>query len=438
VTTDLLIPGAVEELATYAYSYPHKSSYRTFPAPIPLHEIWRSEDRSRLALYIHLPFCEMRCGFCNLFTLSQPREEAVAAYLSALSRQMHVVCDQLPGATFRQMALGGGTPTLLSPRELEQLFAEVSACFQATPALAPTSVETSPATATDERLRVLKAWGVARISLGVQSFVPGELQRLGRPQDPAEVHAALERIRRCDFSLLNLDLIYGDPEQTIETWQQSLDAALAYSPEELFLYPLYVRPETGLARIGRGFAHHQRDLYRSGRDRLLEHGYEQVSLRFFRKPRTPSDTDYCCQRDGMVGLGCGGRSYTQRLHYASRFAVTQPGIRAIIHDWMAQSESDFAVATQGIWLSAEEQRRRFVILSVLHSSGLNQRQYESRFQSSLLDDVPELLGLQERGWVEAREGHWRLTDAGLENSDVAGPLLYSTAVRDRLREFVQL
>jgi oxygen-independent coproporphyrinogen-3 oxidase len=426
------------ELPTYAYSYPHKSSYRPLPVPIQLREVWQDEDRSRLALYVHLPFCEMRCGFCNLFTQSQPESDAVASYLDALTRQMRVVHEELPGAEFRQFALGGGTPTFLSACQLESLFREVESQFGVHPAAVPTSVETSPATATADRLRVLKDRGVERISLGVQSFVETDAHRIGRPQRSADVHGALNTIREFKFPVLNIDLIYGGAGQTREDWQASLQAALEYEPEELFLYPLYVRPETGLARTGCNFANHQVELYRIGRERLLEAGYEQLSLRCFRQPRPACETDYCCQRDGMVGLGCGGRSYTRSLHYASRFAVTQAGIRALLLDWIAQSDADFAVATYGIHLNEDEQRRRHVILSVLHSSGLNCADYEARFQSTPLADVPQLASLIERGWVEFQDGRFLLTESGLENSDLAGPLLYSTTLHERLKQFVRL
>ena len=428
----------IDELATYAYSYPHKSSYEPFAAPIPLREIWQSEDQSRLALYLHLPFCEMRCGFCNLLTLSQPDGDAVSTYLAALLRQITVVREELSAAAFRNLAFGGGTPTFLAAAQLEWLLKQVEANFGVSPQETPTSIETSPATATADRLQILKDWGVERISLGVQSFVDSETGGLGRPQNCADVHAALDRIKKLEFPILNVDLIYGAPEQSPDSWRRSLAAALEYVPQELFLYPLYVRPQTGLARIGREFAHHRVELFRAARDILLDAGYEQMSLRFFRKPRRSEKNDYCCQRDGMIGLGCGARSYTQNLHYSSQFAVTQTGIRALLGDWVKQTAADFSVATYGVRLDEEEQRRRFVILSILQTTGLNSVDYRARFGASAIEDLPELAELIDRGWIETEGEIYRLTESGLENSDVVGALLYSTAVLNRLREFVQL
>ena len=157
----------------------------------------------------------------------------------------------------------------------------------------------------------------------------------------AEVEAALDRIRDVGFATLNIDLIYGIDGQTPESWRYSLDAALAWEPEELYLYPLYVRPLTGLGRartrLGRPAAGAVPDRPRPPARR----GYEQVSMRMFRRPAAGGDgTDYCCQTDGMVGLGCGARSYTAGLHYSFEYAVGASLTRGIIDDYARTT--DFA------------------------------------------------------------------------------------------------
>ena len=429
---------AADELATYAYSYPHKSSYRALTPAVPIREAWRHENRSTLFLYLHVPFCEMRCGFCNLFTESQPRDDIVESYLNALLRQMHVVRSSLPDAQFAQLAVGGGTPTYLSARQMELVFREIERTFGLSVRTASASVEASPATVDDDRLRVLSEFGVERLSLGVQSFVDEETGRIGRPQRVARVHAALERVRAFRFPRLNIDLIYGDPQQTPQSWTASLREALRYRPEEIYLYPLYVRPETGLARRGPRRAGHRVDLYRLGRDLLLTEGYSQSSLRCFHRPSPESrPSAYACQRDGMVGLGCGARSYTRSLHYATRFATTQAGVRAILRDWILQTDEQFALATHGFRLTDGEQRRRFIILSLLQANGLDRVEYARRFDSDPHTDLPELPQLAERGWIACSLEKTWLTPEGLENSDSIGPRLYSPEVRARLKEFVR-
>jgi oxygen-independent coproporphyrinogen III oxidase len=437
VITSIPIIEETAELSTYAYSYPHKSSYGPLSPPVPIASAWRNEDVSRLSLYVHVPFCEMRCGFCNLFTQSQPTEHLVKAYLATLLRQMHVVRAAVPTAKFSQFALGGGTPTFLSPAQLETLLTQVETTFGQSIGRLLASVEVSPATATKDRLEVLAGFGVQRISLGVQSFEATEAQDIGRPQKAHLAHEALEQIRAGGFPVLNIDLIYGGPHQTRESWLASLRQALRYHPEELYLYPLYIRPETGLARVSSRLFQHRADLYLAARDLLGEYGYEQASLRCFRLPQGGSPSSYGCQRDGMIGLGCGARSYTQRLHYSNRFAVTQAGIQSILADWVAQTDLDLALATYGIWLSEDEQRRRFIILSLLQAEGLAIGEFRERFPPSRVDDLPEVAGLMERGWLVRAGDRYVLTPLGLQHSDTVGPLLYSQPVRDRLRAFVE-
>ena len=436
MTVQSALPNRSEDLSAYAYSYPHKSSYDRLSPPVSITKAWQSEEVSRLSLYVHLPFCEMRCGFCNLFTQSQAEGDLVTAYLSVLLRQMNVIRNSVPDARFSQLAIGGGTPTFLSARQLDFLLGSLEAVYQQPIAALPTSMETSPSTATADRLGVLADYGVQRISLGVQSFSDNEAGLFGRPQSSDDVHRAIDTIRQAGPFELNLDLIYGHPEQTLDSWRFSVEQALGHQPDELYLYPLYIRPETGLGRKGVPAQRHRLDLYRDARDRLLALGYEQSSLRCFRRPRQTTTTAYACQRDGMIGLGCGARSYTRSLHYATRYAVTQAGIRAILGEWISQSDDNLALATHGLWLTSEEQLRRYVILSLLQAEGISRTEFAERFPGAELDEFSGLSELRTRGWLMETDDRALLTPAGLEHSDDVGPLLYSVPVRERLRDFI--
>jgi oxygen-independent coproporphyrinogen-3 oxidase len=428
----------------YAYSYPHKSSYRALRPPVPLADAWRDEDRHSLFLYLHMPFCEMRCGFCNLFAAAQPPEESIGEYLTAVERQANVVREAIGEGQFTRMAVGGGTPTYLSPPELHRLFDIAQNRLAVDPHAVPASVETSPATADQTRLNALRERGISRISIGVQSFVEDEARALGRPQRSHDVYAALDRIRATGFPSLNIDLIFGIKAQTTASLLFSVTEALRYRPEEVFLYPLYVRPQTGLASRPRNDARpdsmHVLTLYRSARDALLSVGYVQVSLRCFRWPHAPplEGPAYCCQRDGMVGLGCGARSYTSRLHYASHFAVDRAAVWSILRRWIAQPDQEFALASYGFALSQDERSRRYLILSLLQSDGLNAAEYERLFGARPVRHFPLLNWLVQHGLALAEGDRLRLTRAGLELSDAIGPALYSPTVRAALEKFVQL
>ena len=300
----------------------------------------------------------------------------------------------------------------------------------------PVSVEASPETTTADKLALLRRRGVTRLSLGVQSFVEAEAQAVGRPQKTERVHQALDAIRAAGFPTLNIDLIYGLPGQTIGRWLESIQQALTYRPEELYLYPLYVRPLTGLGRSDKEWDDIRLHCYREGRALLIDEGYEQVSMRMFRARQAPAEDGpvYCCQEDGMVGLGCGARSYTRALHYSSEYAVGARGVQEILADYVVRDDESFDRADYGFRLDGDEQRRRYLIQSLLTKEGLDAAAYERRFGTRPRDDFPELRELVELGFADPGPC-WRLTEAGLERSDVIGPWLYSPRVRQQMEEY---
>ncbi|MBM7844396.1 STM4012 family radical SAM protein [Herpetosiphon giganteus] len=423
----------------YSYSYPHKSAYRQL-APRSLREVWASESHAQLFLYLHIPFCEMRCGFCNLFTTTNPQEVVVQRYLATLETQMQAVHNELGPLQFSRMAIGGGTPTYLDAAELEQLFSMSQRWLGVNSRAIPLSVETSPHTATADRMAILRQAGVDRVSIGVQSFLDHEANGAGRAQRRPEVEQALNTIRAAQIPTLNIDLIYGLPNQSVATWLESLEIALQWQPEELYLYPLYVRPLTGLDRRGTGWEQDVRlECYRVGRERLLAAGYQQISMRMFRAAHAPDDSQgpsYCCQTDGMLGLGAGARSYTRALHYSSDYAVGASSVRQIIQSYNQRSLFDLSQVDYGCEVSSAEQRRRFVIQSLLQVSGLDAQAYRTQFGSELLDDLGQINELLECGWAEYHNGSYQLTAAGLERSDLIGPWLYSPQIRQLSEEFI--
>ncbi|BAW07892.1 hypothetical protein GCM10010198_70020 [Nocardia seriolae] len=247
--------------------------------------------------------------------------------------------------------------------------------------------------------------------------------------------------RRCDQCAARAGG-YGIDGQTETTWRTSLDAALAWRPEELYLYPLYVRPLTGLGRLSvtaeTDWDEQRLRLYAAGRDRLLAHGYEQLSMRMFRRLDAPDigPADYACQTDGMVGLGCGARSYTSGLHYSFDYAVETREVRGIIDAYTRTT--DFTRAEVGRRIDAEEARRRHLLQSLLQARGMDVTAYRARFGAHPAEHFPaEFAEFTESGWLEPDSGPdlLRLTPAGLARSDALGPRLFSPAVRAAMASY---
>ncbi|MEO0841366.1 MAG: STM4012 family radical SAM protein [Cyanobacteria bacterium J06643_5] len=439
---------------SYVYSYPHKTAYRPISPQIPLTDVWSQEDKDALFLYIHIPFCEMRCGFCNLFTTVTHNEDFVTQYVNTLQKQAKNVKAALGKSSFARLAIGGGTPTQLPIHHLETVLNVAEDTMGANLQSIPISVEMSPETATKEKLELLRSRGVTRASIGVQSFFEKEVVAVNRRQTTAEVEAALTRMRAAGFPTINIDLIYGLPGQTVETWLQSIRSALRFEPEEIFLYPLYVRPLTGLGTSDKEWDDIRLNCYRQGRDFLLSQGYIQKSMRMFQKNvetlHVTSNEEtlcitslhhqepvYCCQQDGMVGLGCGARSYTDGLHYSNEYAVVGKGIREILQGYIQTPEESFDFVNYGFQLNAEEKRRRYILLSLLSHEGLKLHQYQKQFHTELFSDFSELSELIDLELVIDNNRILRLTQTGVEYSDAIGEWLFSEKVR-RLMQRYQL
>jgi len=186
-------------------------------------------------LYVHLPFCAHRCGYCD-FVTAVGRPEQHAAYVDALLRELEqereVLADDL-----ETVFLGGGTPTFTALPELVRL-------LEALPAAEEITVEANPETVTPELARALRGAGVTRVSLGAQSFRPHLLAVLERGAQPADVRRAFALLRDAGFDNLSLDLIYGIPGQTVADLDTDLADAIELGPEHLSCYELEAKPGT--------------------------------------------------------------------------------------------------------------------------------------------------------------------------------------------------
>lgn len=412
----------------YMYSYPHKTAYRSFPAPVSLVPYLQQLEGRKGSLYFHIPFCSHKCGYCNLFSLQTNRTEYITAYLKTLHEQALQLASLTTRLTFDNFAIGGGTPLLLTLPQLEQLFT-IAELFNVHPSHAFTSIETSPEYADLSRLNLLKQAEVARVSIGIQSFQDEELKALKRRPRRNAIYQALEDIRKMDFPYFNIDLIYGIKGQTVDSFLDSLEQALRFEPNELFIYPLYVRQGTGITE--REPDDICFEMYRAACDLLLAKGFLQTSMRrFILHPST--DAEVSCGVEVMLSCGSGGRSYLGNLHYATRYTVCQRCIAEEIDRYIATT--DFTVACNGFILSRREQQQRFIIKNLMYYMGIDKTEYHRRFGETT-DSVPLFSALAERKWIEETADRIRLTTEGLGYSDYIGQLFISPEIRQLMETY---
>ncbi len=421
----------------YMYSYPHKTAYR------PLTGVNLEDYKERLAgrghgLYLHIPFCQTKCGYCNLFSVTGQKKEAIDRYLDTVERQIRQygrVLNQA-GTEFSDFTIGGGTPLLLTEGQLERAFAMVEGSLSLEPDRAIV-IETAPNQTTEGKLKILKAQRVTRVSMGVQSFQEEELKTLRRSHSAAQARKALEMLKAFDFPCVNLDFIYGIPGQTRESFLESLKEARAYEPEEIFLYPLYVKHGAGLLKDMReGMVldpERAADEYEAGADYLIQMGYHQDSMRRFVRRESENREFLDCGSGTSLALGCGGRSYLGSLHFCTPYAITRTDCLKELEQF--ENTRDFTRITHGIFLSGEEQKRRYVIRHLLIRPGIPAKSYEQIFGTRLLGDFPILETWIQEGFLFQNQGFLTLTSLGMKYSDSLGPRLISPAVRRRMEEW---
>ena len=189
-------------------------------------------------LYVHVPFCAHRCGYCDFVTVVGRRGEH-GAYVDALLAELELERGLL-APEVETVYLGGGTPTFISPGELERLLAALPDADEIT-------VEANPETVTPELAHLLRAAGVNRVSLGAQSFQPTLLAVLERQAGPPAVRRAFHHLRDARFDNISVDLLYGIPGQSASDVARDLEEALALAREHLSCYELEAKPGTGFA-----------------------------------------------------------------------------------------------------------------------------------------------------------------------------------------------
>lgn len=402
----------------YMYSYPHKTAYSALSVDFA---DYRGLLDNLGNLYFHVPFCAGKCGYCNLFSVTGLDADYMDAYVSACETQLR----QYGVSSFNGVTIGGGDPLILSPRLLERLLA---LCGDA-----EICIEMSPNETTYEKLSLLKQFNTSRISIGVQSFHEQELAALKRGHSAKTAKRALELIGR-GFPCVNLDLIYGIPTQTLKSWEDSVKQALVFQPDEIFIYPLYIRNGTKLIEsVVNDLAY---DMYTLARDFLQASGYFQVSMRKFIKREAMAEVAESpknCGFENMLAIGCGGRSYLGDLHFCYPYALKKRECMDIINNFI--KARDKTEITHGYVLNQDEMKRRFLIKNLLHYRGVHFAEYERAFNGSALREFPVLNALRDRGYAEINESYVKLTPLGLSLSDYIGTMFISDDVKRKMSEW---
>jgi oxygen-independent coproporphyrinogen-3 oxidase len=235
------------------------------------------------SLYLHIPFCTHRCSYCDFNTYAG-LENLIPGYARALCREVEYL-GRSAGEPYpvHTIFFGGGTPSLLSPQQLAEILSVIARHFELLPGLEIT-LEANPGTISLPHLQSLRETGVNRLSLGMQSANPGELRLLERQHNYEDVAQGVRWARQAGFDNINLDLIFGLPYQSLESWQRNLEFALSLQPEHFSLYSLTLEHGTPMSHwVRRGLLSEPdpdlaAEMYEWSAERLAQTGFEQYEI----------------------------------------------------------------------------------------------------------------------------------------------------------------
>ena len=360
-----------------------------------------------LGIYIHIPFCRSKCDYCDFYSLAG-REDRMDDYQKALTAQIAESAPLAKDYTVNSIYIGGGTPSWYGVKRLCELLRLVQKKFKVAKDVEVT-LEANPDSVTEKGLKILRRAGVNRISMGMQSGCDRELQDIHRPHTFQQVADAVAAARKAKIKNLNLDLIYGLPGQTEESWKDSLEKALALEPEHLSCYGLTVEEGTPLAgRVARGEQlpddDAQAGFYLWTVDRLKEAGYAQYEISNFSRPGFQSrhNLKYWMGREYM-GFGAAAHSDFGGCRYA--FVRDLEGyIRGVMDGDRLLSESDM--------IPPRERGSEYLMLRLRTTHGIEEWEYRREFYMNFDPIAAKLSEYEQRGWAVRADRRWRLTPEG--------------------------
>ncbi len=377
-----------------------------------------------ISLYLHIPFCRHRCSYCDFNTYAG-LDGLIPEYLASLRREIEWA-GQAAGTKpcVHTIFLGGGTPSLMPPNELERLLRTIATSFTILPQ-AEITLEANPGTVTLENLQVLRAAGFNRISLGMQSANAVDLMLLERQHGTLDVIHAVSWARKAGFDNLNLDLIYGLPGQPIGRWQTSLETALKLAPEHLSLYALSIEQGTPFRHwLERGLVAPPdddlaADMFDLACDRLDRAGYDHYEISNW--GFGPKGASRTCRHNlqywrnlPYLGFGAGAHGYASGVRTAN-----VRGIKAYIQQVNTNTGLDFpagpAVETAiriDAWTAMQE---HMMIGLRLINEGVSDSSFRQRYGVGLKQAfTKQIAGLEEVGLLEWSSGGdvLRLTQHG--------------------------
>lgn len=328
-------------------------------------------------VYIHIPFCHQICNYCDfnkVFFKNQPVDE----YIECLGKEMKLAVAKQPQAfeKIETIFLGGGTPTSLSPEQLDRLLTLIAENISLEH-IVEYSTEANPDELTVAKMHVLKKHGVNRLSLGVQSFDQELLRKLGRTHENEHVFETIRHAKEIGFTNISIDLMYGLPGQTIEQWQDTLNQAFALELQHYSAYSLIVEPKTifynlmNKGRLPLPGEDSEATMYDMLMTQMEEHGFNQYEISNFGQPEFESKHNLIYwNNEEYAGFGAGASGYLEGVRYTNHGPLKKY-MEAI-------DGGELPIHNQTI-VSTKEKLEEELFLGLRETAGINKEHFYNKY-----------------------------------------------------------
>lgn len=356
-----------------------------------------------LGVYVHLPFCPYICPYCD-FAKWPLRATAAARYLDAL----HAELEREPPAPAATIYLGGGTPNAYDVAAVTDLLVRLRRRF---PGAREVSIELNPELVRENDLDRYRDAGITRVSIGVQSFDPAEIERLGRKHRPEQIAGVVAAARAAGMASVSVDLMFAVPGQSVASWRRTLDAAIALNVDHVSAYGLTVEEGTPYAawqaREPAAFAENalEAELYATAIEMLQEAGFEQYEISNFARPghRCAHNLNYWANGE-YVGLGVGAASY-------------RGGVRSVhtrsLDEYLSAALAGYSIPSDAERLEGRKRVGEAVMLALRTAQGVGLSEFKERYGIDVMADyAPVVTRFARNGLLERVGDTVRLTQRG--------------------------
>ena len=390
------------------------------------------KNKTPLGIYVHVPFCQSKCQYCDFYSLTVKDDKLMESYLNAILAHIRECGPLAPGYKVDTIYFGGGTPSIFGAEGMATILSMIRRCFDVD-SNAEITFEANPDSVTDSLLRRLKAEGFNRVSLGVQTDNDKLLKELGRPHDYAQAVNAISRIRHAGFKNLSIDLMYGLPGQTLTDWKDTLERVLPMMPEHVSCYALKVEEGTPLYQYkdvcGIPDDDTQADMYLEAVEILRGKGYRQYEISNFARKGLYSRHNMKYWTGGEY-LGFGPSA-------SSDFAGKRFTMVRDLHSYINGIKNGGEVIEEMDEIPLRERAGEYLMLRLRTSTGIIREEYEHKFLLPF-DPIEDALERNRSMGFAARntEGRWRLTPKGfLVSNSIISDLLMIQERSEQMKRF---